>query len=110
MHPQPVSAVDKGITSHELWRKGLVEVWLLTEVQLGHAPFRHNATVVRLSPASVHCSEARGSVGELRSHIHDIVVSLFLAGPLVAFALHGALLRLHVGFANSLVQALPRQA
>jgi hypothetical protein len=97
MHSQPVSAIDKGVASHQLWHEGFVEVWLITEVQLGNTPLGHNATIVCLPPASVQCSEARGRVGRLRPHIHDIVVSLFLMGPLVAFGLHGALFRLHVG-------------
>jgi len=32
MHSQPVAAVDKGVASHKLWHKGLVVVWLITEI------------------------------------------------------------------------------
>lgn len=39
VHSQPVTPVDEWISPHVLVYKGLVEVWFIWEVQLGHALF-----------------------------------------------------------------------
>lgn len=48
MHAQPIASIDEGVSPDELLDKGLVEIRLIWQVQLGDASFRDNTTVIRL--------------------------------------------------------------
>jgi hypothetical protein len=87
MHSEPVATIDQRVASHKLWRKRLIIVWLIAEIEFGYTSLGHDTAVVGLS---WYQSRAAGSllisamVMPGVPHVHDIVVSLFSLRPPIA--------------------------
>lgn len=56
VHTQPVPAIDEWISTHELWRKWLIVVRLITQIQLRYTSLGDNAAVIGLFLVLVECS------------------------------------------------------
>jgi hypothetical protein len=90
MHSEPVPTIDEGIAPHILWRKGLIIIRLIAEIELRYTSLGNNAAVVRLLLQSVVCCRLIVDVchGHV-SHVHNIVVSLLFFRPHIALLLCG---------------------
>jgi hypothetical protein len=88
MHAEPVPAIDEGVAPHKLWRKGLIIIRLIAEIELRYTSLGNDAAVVCLSLGSVVCSGCIVVVwhGHV-PHVHNIVVSLLSFRPHIALLL-----------------------
>jgi hypothetical protein len=92
MHAEPITAIDQRISPHMLSYERCIIVGLVWEIETADTTLRNDTAVVRLQT-----SQRRAVDLVLYTYTHDIVISLLLSRPDMAFSLQCVLFRRHFG-------------